>query len=242
MRVPSRRFLGMTKMPLLPIRKLPEVSSIGQVSWCLMALGGIWISFLCGFLVRICLLGCLLRYLVKCLVFNGTIFKWITVKQCPPHLGDSHNLESPGRGGVRTTDTPAYENLMLGAIVPLILPDPDWAAQTFDLKRRFTYSWDPEEKRRVLGRVLDPCITFAWTSFFSFIWSAHLIFGSLDFAPRGASNKNWWGSECWVLPLTLKQKKILLLTTLEYNFCKTEALLLLDDVSDFSGHGLRITT
>ena len=26
------RFLGMTKMPLLPIRKLPEVSSIGQVS------------------------------------------------------------------------------------------------------------------------------------------------------------------------------------------------------------------
>ena len=28
----SRRFLGMTKMPLLPIRKLPEVSSIRQVS------------------------------------------------------------------------------------------------------------------------------------------------------------------------------------------------------------------
>ena len=27
-----RRFLRMTKMPLLPIRKLPEVSSIGQVS------------------------------------------------------------------------------------------------------------------------------------------------------------------------------------------------------------------
>ena len=40
--VPARRFLGMTKMPLLPIRKLPEVSSIGQVSWCFMALGGIW--------------------------------------------------------------------------------------------------------------------------------------------------------------------------------------------------------
>ena len=28
----SRRFVGMTKMPLLPIRKLPEVSSIGKVS------------------------------------------------------------------------------------------------------------------------------------------------------------------------------------------------------------------
>ena len=29
-------------MPLLLIRKLPEVSSIGQVSCCFMALGGIW--------------------------------------------------------------------------------------------------------------------------------------------------------------------------------------------------------
>ena len=28
----TRGFLGMTKMPLLPIRKLPVVSSIGQVS------------------------------------------------------------------------------------------------------------------------------------------------------------------------------------------------------------------
>ena len=28
----TRRFLGMTKMPLLPIGKLPEVSSIGQFS------------------------------------------------------------------------------------------------------------------------------------------------------------------------------------------------------------------
>ena len=29
---PAMQFLGMTKMPLLPIRKLTEVSSIGQVS------------------------------------------------------------------------------------------------------------------------------------------------------------------------------------------------------------------
>ena len=34
----TRRFLGITKMPLLLIRKLPEVTSIGQVSWCFMAL------------------------------------------------------------------------------------------------------------------------------------------------------------------------------------------------------------
>ena len=32
-------------------------------------------SFSGGFLVRICLLGCLLRYLVKSLIFNGTIFE-----------------------------------------------------------------------------------------------------------------------------------------------------------------------
>ena len=32
-------------------------------------------SFSGSFLVRICLLGCLLRYLVKTLVFNGTIFE-----------------------------------------------------------------------------------------------------------------------------------------------------------------------
>ena len=43
--VHTRRFLGMTKMSLLPIRKLPEVSWIGQVSWCFMALGGIWKAF-----------------------------------------------------------------------------------------------------------------------------------------------------------------------------------------------------
>ena len=36
--------------------------------------------------MRICLLGCLLRYLVKSLVFNGAICEQITVKQCPPHL------------------------------------------------------------------------------------------------------------------------------------------------------------
>ena len=30
----TRRFLEMTKVSLLPIRKLPEVYSIGQVSWC----------------------------------------------------------------------------------------------------------------------------------------------------------------------------------------------------------------
>ena len=65
----------MTKMPLLPIRKLPEVSSIGQVSWCFMALGGHLESLSGGFFVGICLLGCLLRYLVKILVFNGTIFE-----------------------------------------------------------------------------------------------------------------------------------------------------------------------
>ena len=41
----TRRFLGMTKMPLLPIRKLPEVSSNGQFSWCFMALGGTWKAF-----------------------------------------------------------------------------------------------------------------------------------------------------------------------------------------------------
>ena len=43
-------------------------------------------SFSGSFLVRICLLGCLLRYLMKSLVFNGAIFEYITVKQCPPHL------------------------------------------------------------------------------------------------------------------------------------------------------------
>ena len=32
-------------MHLLPIRKLPEVSSIGQVSLCFMALGGTWKAF-----------------------------------------------------------------------------------------------------------------------------------------------------------------------------------------------------
>ena len=32
-------------------------------------------SFPGGFLVRICLLGCLLRYLVKSLLLNGTIFE-----------------------------------------------------------------------------------------------------------------------------------------------------------------------
>ena len=61
-------------MPLLPIRKLPEVSSNGHVSGCFMALEGLE-SFSGGILVRICLLGCLLRYLVKKLVFNGTIFE-----------------------------------------------------------------------------------------------------------------------------------------------------------------------
>ena len=34
-------FLGMTRIPFLPIRELPEVNSIGQVSWRFMALGGI---------------------------------------------------------------------------------------------------------------------------------------------------------------------------------------------------------
>ena len=61
-------------MTLLPIRKLPEVSSTGQVSdvlWLLEASG----KLSGGFLVRICLLGCLLRYLVKSFVFYGTIFE-----------------------------------------------------------------------------------------------------------------------------------------------------------------------
>ena len=72
----TRQFLRMTKMPLPPIRKLPNVSSIGQVSrGCFMALGGIWKPFQVFFLVRICLLGCLLRYLVKRLVLNGAIFE-----------------------------------------------------------------------------------------------------------------------------------------------------------------------
>ena len=44
-------------------------------------------SFSGSFLVRICLLGCLLRYLVKSLVFNGTTFEYITAKQVPSHLG-----------------------------------------------------------------------------------------------------------------------------------------------------------
>ena len=51
-----------------------------------MALVGIWKAFQVVF-VRKCLLGCLLRYLVKSLVFNGTIFESITVKQCQHHLG-----------------------------------------------------------------------------------------------------------------------------------------------------------
>ena len=42
---PTGRFLRMTKLPLLPIRKLPEVSSNGQVSRCFMPLGGIWKAF-----------------------------------------------------------------------------------------------------------------------------------------------------------------------------------------------------
>ena len=44
---------GNDQMPLLPIRKLPEASSIGQVSWCrgwcFMALGGIWKAFQVAF-------------------------------------------------------------------------------------------------------------------------------------------------------------------------------------------------
>ena len=43
--------------------------------------------------------------------------------------------------------------------------------------------------------------------------------------PQGlTSNKNGRGSECWALPLTLKNKGIpIQLTTLEFNFWKTEA-------------------
>ena len=45
-----------------------------------------------------------------------------------------------------------------------------------------------------------------------------------SFNPQGGlSIKSDGGSECWALRLTLKYKKILFLTTLEYNFCKAEA-------------------
>ena len=46
-------------------------------------------SFSGGFLVRICLLGCLQRYLVKSLLFNGT-------HTMSASSGDSRDLESPG--------------------------------------------------------------------------------------------------------------------------------------------------
>ena len=47
---------------------------------------------------------------------------------------------------------------------------------------------------------------------------------SVHIVPQGGLPiKSDGGSECWALPLTLKYKKILFLTTLEYNFCKTEA-------------------
>ena len=39
----------MTKLPVLPIKKLPEVSSNGQVIRCFMALGGIWKAFQVAF-------------------------------------------------------------------------------------------------------------------------------------------------------------------------------------------------
>ena len=45
----SRWFLGMTKKRILRINKLPEVSSNGQVRWCLMALGSIWKAFQLAF-------------------------------------------------------------------------------------------------------------------------------------------------------------------------------------------------
>ena len=47
-----------------------------------MALEGIRKAFQV-FLVRICLLGCLLRYLVKCLVFQGTISPCICLCSTP---------------------------------------------------------------------------------------------------------------------------------------------------------------
>ena len=49
---------------------------LDRTSWLMF--NGSWRhleSFSGGFLVRMCLLGCLLRYLVKSLVFNGTIFE-----------------------------------------------------------------------------------------------------------------------------------------------------------------------
>ena len=52
-----------------------------------MAPGGIWKAFQVTFWCEHGWLGYLLRYLVKSLLFNGTIFEQITAKQCPPHLG-----------------------------------------------------------------------------------------------------------------------------------------------------------
>ena len=53
-------------------------------------------TFSGGFLVRICLLGCLLRYLVKSSVFNGRTFGINNRQAMFASSVDSHDLESPG--------------------------------------------------------------------------------------------------------------------------------------------------
>ena len=90
----TRWFLGMTKLPILPIRKLPEVSSNRQVSRCFMALGGIWKAFQVVFWWEY----------VYWDVFSDTWWNvwyltnniWINNSQTSStSSGDSHALESP---------------------------------------------------------------------------------------------------------------------------------------------------
>ena len=74
--VATRRFLGMTKMPVLPTRKLPEVSSKGQASWCFMALAGIWKVFQVVFWCEYVYWGVFSADTwCKSLVFHETIFE-----------------------------------------------------------------------------------------------------------------------------------------------------------------------
>ena len=63
--------------------------------------------------MRICLLECLLRYLVNSLAFNGAIFEY---KQCPPHLGIPmtwNHLESPtGTVGIAHIEKHVHDRMM----------------------------------------------------------------------------------------------------------------------------------
>ena len=59
-----------------PTNQKTAGSKLDRTSWLMFY--GSWRhleSFSGSFLVRICLLGCLLRYLAKSLIFNGTIFE-----------------------------------------------------------------------------------------------------------------------------------------------------------------------